>query len=170
MQLIGRLTDDPPSLPPDWALLEQDGTLRPIPSPGGVRGGPRYGFDASRLFPRLAADCAATSRRLAMSAGRLLPHQPGRVAAEYSLRGGPLVAYGHPLADVAASAVATARGDERAARLLLDHAERLDRQAPTYYGAAWVALGRVLLTTTLLRDCAGMRPWPALRPHARRGQ
>jgi endoglucanase len=156
-QLIGRLTDDPPSLPPDWALLRQDGTLRPIASPGGVGGRPRYGFDAARLFPRLAADCAATSRRLAISAGRLLPHQPGRVAAEYDLRGQALVDYGHPLADVAAGAVATADGDRGAARLLLDHAEQLDRQTPTYYGAAWLALGRVLLTTTLLSDCGVAR-------------
>jgi endoglucanase len=164
-QLVGRLTDDPPSLPPDWALLDQDGALRPVPSPEGVRGKPRYGFDASRLLPRLAADCAVTSRRLAVSAGRLLPHQPGRVAAEYDLRGAALVAYGHPLADVAASAVATASGDPAAARLLLDHAEYLDRHASTYYGAAWLALGRVLLTTTLLTDCGATRdriPWLAL--------
>jgi endoglucanase len=146
-------------------LLDQDGALRPVPSPEGVRGKPRYGFDASRLLPRLAADCAATSRRLAVSAGRLLPHRPGRVAAEYDLRGAALVAYGHPLADVAASAVATASGDPAAARLLLDHAEYLDRQASTYYGAAWLALGRVLLTTTLLTDCGATRariPWLAL--------
>jgi endoglucanase len=26
--------------------------------------------------------------------------------------------------------------------------------APTYYGAAWVALGRALLTTSLLGGCA----------------
>ena len=156
-QLVGRLTDDPPSLPPDWALLDQDGALRPVPSPEGIRGRPRYGFDAPRLLLRLVADCAGTSRGLAVSAGRLLPHQPGRVAAEYDLRGGELVAYGHPLADVAASAVATAGGDPRTARLLLDHAEHLDRQAPTYYGAAWLALGRVLLTTTLLTDCGATR-------------
>ena len=31
-------------------------------------------------------------------------------------------------------------------------AEALDRRFPTYYGAAWVALGRIMLTTKLLDD------------------
>ena len=33
-QLVGRLTGDPPSLPPDWAQLDSDGALHPIASPG----------------------------------------------------------------------------------------------------------------------------------------
>ena len=36
---------------------------------------------------------------------------------------------------------------------LLDAAEALDKRAPTYYGAAWVALGRIMLMTSALDSC-----------------
>ncbi len=36
---------------------------------------------------------------------------------------------------------------------LLAAAEKLDKRSPTYYGAAWVALGRIMLTTDAL-NCA----------------
>jgi endo-1,4-beta-D-glucanase Y len=153
-QLVGRLTGDPPSLPPDWAQLDGDGNLHPIASPGADEGQPRYSFDAPRLLVRLATDCSETSHRLAVAAGRLMPLEPGRVAAAYDLKGVALVDHGHPLADVAASAVALRTGDQRLARQLLEHAEALDRQAPTYYGAAWLALGRIMLTTNLLTECS----------------
>ena len=93
-----------------------------------------------------------------------MPLEPGRVAAAYDLQGVALVGHGHPLADVAASAVALRTGKQRLARQLLEHAEALDRQAPTYYGAAWLALGRIMLTTTLLTECSTVQ---ATTPHAR---
>ena len=37
---------------------------------------------------------------------------------------------------------------------LLARAESVDARFPTYYGAAWVALGRLELTTKLLGGCA----------------
>jgi endoglucanase len=51
---------------------------------------------------------------------------------------------------VAAAGAADAAGHPAARDGLLDSAEALDRRFPTYYGAAWVALGRILLTTKLL--------------------
>jgi hypothetical protein len=36
---------------------------------------------------------------------------------------------------------------------LLNGAEEHNTQQPTYYGAAWVALGRLLLTTDRLPPC-----------------
>ena len=36
---------------------------------------------------------------------------------------------------------------------LLGAAEALDKRQPTYYGAAWVALGRIMLTSNAL-DCS----------------
>jgi endoglucanase len=36
---------------------------------------------------------------------------------------------------------------------LLDRAQALNAGQPTYYGSAWVALGRVLLQTGLLGGC-----------------
>jgi endoglucanase len=35
----------------------------------------------------------------------------------------------------------------------LARAAQVDARGPTYYGAAWVALGRVMLTTDLLGRC-----------------
>ena len=51
---------------------------------------------------------------------------------------------------VAAAGAADAAGQTAARDGLLDEAEALDRRSPTYYGAAWVALGRMMLTTKLL--------------------
>jgi endoglucanase len=56
---------------------------------------------------------------------------------------------------VAAAAAAKASGHGGSAIRLLDAAGALERAQPTYYGAAWVALGRLLLTTHRLdvRPC-----------------
>ena len=56
----------------------------------------------------------------------------------------------HPVVLVAAAGAADAAGQPAARDGLLDEAEALDRRSPTYYGAAWVALGRLMLTTKLL--------------------
>jgi endoglucanase len=53
---------------------------------------------------------------------------------------------------VAAAGAADAAGQTAARDGLLDDAEALDRRSPTYYGDAWVALGRTFLTTRLLDD------------------
>jgi hypothetical protein len=36
---------------------------------------------------------------------------------------------------------------------LLNVAGELNKQQPSYYGAAWLALGRLFLTTDLLQVC-----------------
>jgi hypothetical protein len=42
-------------LPPDWAVLGDDGRLRPVAGPDDRRGPGRYGLDAARIPARLAA-------------------------------------------------------------------------------------------------------------------
>jgi endoglucanase len=54
---------------------------------------------------------------------------------------------------IAAAASAKAAGDARAVPGLLGRAQAEDAAHPTYYGAAWVALGRALLSTTALGGC-----------------
>jgi endoglucanase len=55
---------------------------------------------------------------------------------------------------VAAAAAAGAGGDTATQSKLLDAADQLAGQQPGYYARAWAALGRVLLQTSLLQDCA----------------
>jgi endoglucanase len=55
---------------------------------------------------------------------------------------------------VAAAAAASAGGHHAERDRLLAEAAAADAKAPTYYGSAWLALGRALLTTRLLGGCA----------------
>ena len=48
---------------------------------------------------------------------------------------------------------ARAAGDRAAADDLLDRAEALEHDRASYYGAAWVALARVMLDTDRLGRC-----------------
>jgi endoglucanase len=97
-----------------------------------------FGLDAARVPIRLAEDCDPAMR--AVAAG-LWPRLRTRPAD-------------HPVEIVAAAAAADADGDRSRRDALLDAAERREDAAPSYYGAAWVALGRVLLTTELAGSCA----------------
>jgi endoglucanase len=73
---------------------------------------------------------------------------------EHDLTGKTLGVTTHPVVLVAAAAAAGAAGQTADRDRLLDAAEALDRQSPTYYGAAWVALGRIMLTTKFLDACS----------------
>ena len=153
--LAGRLLERLPPLPPDWARLEAGGRLRPTGAPGQPASAPRYGFDAVRLPIRLAVSCDPGARRLA---ARMWPFlggaaSDGGLSAAYTLDGRPALPYSHPAALVGAAGAAAAAGDRAASDRLLDRAAALDERHPTYYGAAWVALGRVLLQTRLLGGC-----------------
>lgn len=141
-------------LPPDWARLTDD-AVEPAPPPSG--GDVRHGYDAARTAVRFAIDCDAHGRSLAAAmddeydGGTL---DDGAPAAVLSLRGRPLVDHGHPVMSVGAAAAALAAGDRKDAARLLTIAEHQDREHPTYYGAAWVALGRLWLSTDELGGCA----------------
>jgi len=123
--------------PPDWA------TLGPPPAasgpPGGGDGGPSYGYDAARVPIRLAASCDPADRRVAASFSGLKTRAPSD----------------HPVFLMARAAAAQARGDTADASALMDDAARRDADAPTYYGSAWVALGRLLLQSNRLGSCPG---------------
>jgi endoglucanase len=58
-----------------------------------------------------------------------------------------------PAALVGAAAAAQAAGDGAAATDLLSRAASLDAAHPTYYGAAWVDLGRAMLVDHSLGRC-----------------
>jgi endoglucanase len=143
------------TLPPDWATAGATAT------PGRAIGGPdpreaataRYGFDAVRVAIRMGGACDAASRAVA---GRLWPALSGADAALLPRRlDGPPISGATPHAVALVGAAGAARGAGRSADVarLLDAASARDRAVPTYYGAAWVALGRVLLTTDLAGRC-----------------
>ncbi|MDQ3947404.1 MAG: hypothetical protein M3357_20045, partial [Actinomycetota bacterium] len=75
---------------------------------------------------------------------RNLPGSGGRLT--YTLDGKPTSDIEHPVGLVGAAGAASAAGDEAAAHDLLARAADLDRRHPTYFGAAWVALGEVTLS------------------------
>jgi endoglucanase len=140
-------------LPPDWARV--DGTkARPTPAPGGQPPAVQYGLDAQRLVVWMAASCDSAARKLAAHWWPTLS-PPGRSGAmALDQHGNVLNGATSPLPFVATAAAAGAAGHYGERDRLLEQAAAADHAHPTYYGAAWVALGRALSTTRLLGGCA----------------
>lgn len=143
-------------LPPDWARVPAPqgvarvGQAVPTGPPDGSTG-PLYGYDAPRLLVRLASSCAAADRRAAADLGERLGQRP--LPALLDLDGGGRADYEQPLGLVAAASAAQAAGDGPGRDALLRRASALPAATDTYYGAAWVALGRALLTPSPLTTC-----------------
>jgi hypothetical protein len=138
----------PSRLPPDWARLES-GKPVPIGSPSDPQTPARFGFDAARTLVRMSEDPAGrriVARAWTVFAGR----DPTNLPIAHALSGRPIGDTLNPVVLVAAAGAADAAGHVAARDGLLDSADALNRRFPTYYGAAWVALGRVMLTTNLL--------------------
>jgi endoglucanase len=138
-------------LPPDWAHLDGD-TPVPIFDPTHQQKPPVFGFDAVRTLVRFAEDPNPAGRAIAARAWPVFENaDPTNLPLVRDLGGKPIGDVRHPLALVGAAGAADAAGQTAARDGLLDQAEALDRRSsPTYYGAAWVALGRLFLTTKLL--------------------
>jgi endoglucanase len=162
------LTDAGQKLPPDWSRVdaitasgggEASADASALASPG-IPGpystsssGPVSSFDALRLAIRSAESCVPADRRIAASLWPLYRRHPGK--AMYALDGTPVGGQSHAASYVAAAAAAKAAGDREAVQQLLDQAQQWDSEHPTYYGSAWVALGRVMLTSAALGSCPG---------------
>jgi endoglucanase len=146
--LVARLSSP---LPPDWATVDANGTATPSGPPGQVVPA-QFSFDAARALVRMAQDPDPAGRRLAAAAWPVFRGQaPDAIVLERNLSGSPAGGTHTPLGLVAAAGAAHAAGDGRAVTRLLRAAAALDARSPTYYGSAWVALGRLFLTTDRLR-------------------
>ncbi len=143
-------------LPPDWAQVRADGTVEAMPGAMGQGQSVRYGYDATRTPIRFAESCDPADRALA--AAVVEPLDRGGDSAELDLGGSP-VAPGESVVAAAgqAAAVAAAGDTGRAVEELVD-ADHLAQSVPSYYGAAWAALGRFMLTDDVLGGCP---PLPA---------
>lgn len=151
--VIDGLTDTYPHLPPDWAIVGGRTTEATATSSPDGRSA-RYAYDAVRVFVQLAVDCNSSAQAIAARGWSFFQHiKPADLAAEYTLDGRPLTSYSHPAALVAAAATAEAAGRSEASESLLDAATSLDDDYPTYYGSAWIALGRLWLDTSRLGGC-----------------
>jgi cellulose synthase (UDP-forming) len=144
------------ALAPDWAALATSTPLdpRPVGNPGTPAAGSPSAissFDAFRVAVRFASSCVPSDRRLAAHEWPLYRRAPGRDA--YALSGVPQTRMTHPTSLVAAAAAAAAAGAPARAARLLGAGQAIDSEHPTYYGAAWVALGRMMLTTSALGTC-----------------
>lgn len=143
---LARLTDDGQTLPPDWAQTRPGNTFTAIAAPSGgapVQSGP----DGLRA---LVWSAVGGERPLATRWWSLLSGTATAAPLARGLDGRPSVEDRSALSAVSAAAVAHAAGHGHACARLLDLADRIDATYPSYYGAAWAALGRILLTTTLL--------------------
>ena len=140
-------------LPPDWAQVRADGTVEAMPGAQG-RGndGVRYSYDATRTPVRLAESCASADRALAARLVDVLDRS-GADTAALDLGGAALTGDESAVAAVGQAAAVAAEGDLDRARAELVDADHLQQQTPTYYGAAWNALGRLLLTDDALGGC-----------------
>jgi len=137
-------------LPPEWARLEGD-TLTPTGPPGSDAPAV-YGYDAARVPLRLAESCAAADRRLAARAWPPLRDRDP-LPAVLGLDGAPRSEESSAVGLAGAAGAAHAAGDRGATTQLLDRAEELEHERPSYYGAAWTALARVMLDTDWLGRC-----------------
>lgn len=140
-------------LPPDWASVK-GGKPVPIGTPDNPGGTPTFGFDAARTLVRMAEDPDPAGQRIAARAWPAFEgRKPADIPVEHDLSGQPSGGTQHAMGLVAAAGAAQAAGKTGEASKLLDAAEALDQRDPTYYGSAWVALGRVMLTSDTLDAC-----------------
>ncbi|SDS50760.1 endoglucanase [Friedmanniella luteola] len=144
---------DAAALPPDWAQVHGSGRVEATSGAAGRGGeGVRYSYDATRMPLRYAESCdpadVALAARLAGPLSRTSGHEAVR-----DLGGTPLGDVPSVVAAAAEAAAAAAAGDADRARAQLAAADQLQQQSPTYYGGAWDALGRLLLTDPVLGGC-----------------
>jgi endoglucanase len=150
LQLSTELTAGGRVLPPDWAKIVKT-FPQSEPSPNGDSHFIQYGLDAQRLPVWLATSCNAGARQLAARFDPLLKGSEGALAI--TPQGQILNQSTNATPYIAAAAAAQAAGNINRRDSLFAQAISQNQQQPTYYGSAWIALGKVLLTTHLLGGC-----------------
>jgi endoglucanase len=116
---------------------------------------PRYSLDASRLPIRFAEACDPRSKQISAAIWPFFALQPiDKIGFAYTLSGRLLVPQQTATVLVGAAAAAQSAGQTAARDRLLAQADAINSRFPTYFGSAWIALGRLELETKLLGSCA----------------
>ena len=160
-QPVGQLPDD--HRPADDRLLaaaaglgeargrQADADRHARPTPAAT---PKFSFDAPRTLVRFAEDPDQSGREIAARAWPVFEGQdPNEIVVERDLAGKPTGGTKHPIVLVAAAGAADAAGKDDERDKLLNAASALDQNSSTYYGSAWVAIGRYMLQTDALDGC-----------------
>ena len=143
-------------LPPDWAQVHPDGRIEAMPGAAGyVDEGVRYGYDATRMPIRFAESCHPADVALAARLTPALDRSVGDPATR-DLGGAPLLSEESVVAAAAKAAALAADGQTARAASQLMSADHLQQVKPTYYGAAWNALGWLMLSGETLGGCPPM--------------
>ena len=141
------------ALPPDWLSLDlSNGQSQPIAAPSDPTSGPAFGLDAARLVAWLAADCDAGSRAEAAVWAATLNDHPR--AQRRELSGDPTGTDESAASVVAAATAEWAAGDRDRSTWLFADARQINEQHPTYYGAAWLAIGLALTEPDTVLTCS----------------
>lgn len=151
-RLINQLTQP---LPPDWAIVNAaTGHATPVSAANATTGPGMFTYDAPRTLIRFAVDSDPTARSALGRAWSVFKYtNPVDMVTEHQLTGAPAGSSHDAITPLAAAGAAKAAGDTRAVPALLAEAARRNAQHPSYFGAAWLALGRLLLTTDRLQPC-----------------
>ena len=155
VRVITEATSSNRWLPADWLSVNNEGVAVPVAPPSSPADKPSYGLDAARLAPWWAASCSASDRYIAAGEWSLLSPtaNAGDFRLSLTLDGRPRVTAVNATMAVADAFSAAAAGHAREARSLLSAASRLDGAYPTYYGSAWVSIGRLLSSSTVIGNC-----------------
>lgn len=139
-------------LVPDWARVDEAGGVVPHGAPGSRSSTGTHGLDAARAYVWFATSCHRGDAALAATARSFHRREAEwGIGLSYTLDGDRRAESQHALMWVAAAA--SARASDGDVDGLLTAAEHLDDEYPSYYGSAWVSLGRLLLTTDRLAAC-----------------
>ena len=140
-------------LPPDWAQIHPDGRIDAMPGAAGrADEGVHYGYDATRMPIRFAESCHPADVALAARLTPALDRSVGDPAVR-DLDGAPLLNEESVVAAAAKAAALAAAGQTARAASQLLSADHLQQVKPTYYGAAWNALARLMLSEETLGGC-----------------
>jgi endo-1,4-beta-D-glucanase Y len=142
-------------LPPDWAQVRADGVVTAMPGPAGLGPEVRYSYDATRFPIRFAESCIAAEREFA---GRLAPtlNASDPLLTTLDLGGTAMGSDQNPIAYVARASARAVAGNTSGSRADLARADDMNALYPSYYGAAWTALGHILLDSPVLGGCPAL--------------